>query len=293
MELKLALVPNTPTMKTPREVERERKQRDYHRMLANAEKYKDRIGSFLFLASDNDLITISPQSAARFVFLCSYLKFGTDRLYITQRTPMKVDDLPGVLCASTSTVRRFLKEMIPKYMTVTKDGALRANTNVCRRSSLEKGGNSYHRVYAPLLRAAYYSLLAGRVQLLGYIFQAVRYLDMNTNMICIRSKSSDEIVPMTGFQFAEAVKYSPREVHRLHRYYQELTAEMGMESHKLILFSSDTAPGRSNLYVNPCLMTSSDYMGEIISKLPFLTVNTVEEEISQQQRLNDIGCPVQ
>lgn len=258
-------------MKTPRELQREQKRRDYYRIRANDQKYLDRFDDFIFLATNNDLKYISPQSAARFVFLCSYLKYNTDRLYSTQRNPMTVDDLPSVLQVSPSTVRRFLEEVTPKYITVTEDGELQVNRSICRRSSLAKGEGSFHRVYTKLLRASYYSIPAERVKLLGYIFQAVRFLDTTTNMICTGYGGANPNVPMTGFRFAEAVKYNPRDIHRLRRYYEELTVELGTEIHKLMLFVPDSAPGRSPLYVNPCLMNSSKHPGLILASIPFIS----------------------
>ena len=110
-----ALMPPGSAIITPEDFaannERMRQQREFFLQ----KQVMGQLGKFCFLVINSSLNRLPPATAARLIYLSSYLRYGMDCLYITQRTPMKVSDLKKVMGLSNATIRRFLEEVCPSY----------------------------------------------------------------------------------------------------------------------------------------------------------------------------------
>ena len=67
----------------------------------------DSFGRFSFLCATQEFEGVSPETAARLVYLSTFLKWEDGALLFTQRSKMSRDSLPEVLGLSRQTVNRF------------------------------------------------------------------------------------------------------------------------------------------------------------------------------------------
>ena len=134
-EARQAILPAGSWIMTPEDIaahnERKRQQRKFYMQ----KQVTGQLGSFCFLAINNGFHGLHPYTAARLIYLSTFLRYGTDSLYITKRTPMKVADLQKVTGLSAPTVRRFLEEVCPSYLTADEGGNLYINISVFRRGA--------------------------------------------------------------------------------------------------------------------------------------------------------------
>lgn len=180
-----ALMPPGSAIITPEDFaanyERKRQQREFFLQ----KQVMEQLGKFCFLAISSGLDSLSPATIARLIYLSSYLRYGTDCLYITQRTPMTASNLPDVMGLSDTTVYRFLKDVCPSYLSIDDDDNLHINTSVFRRGALSKkdGLGAYQKVYIEAVRNLYRATPISNHKQLGYIFLMLPYINIQYNVL--------------------------------------------------------------------------------------------------------------
>lgn len=222
-------------------------------------KRKDRLarlGKFFFLDSQNGFKSIRPATAARVVYLGTFLKYGTNDLYRAQRAQMKKEDLPKILGVSEATAFRFLKEVSPQYVQVDDAGCLHLNDQTFWLGEMDERHRSifYRKVYVDKVRELYKGTPTTKHKELGYIFSLLPYINMEYNILCkdIFEKDNSEIEPLTLREFCQIIGHSFDTVQRLLSTYANIKVLVNGLEEPFCTFVYDGANiGDAQIYVNP------------------------------------------
>lgn len=255
-EARQAILPARSWIMTPEDIaahnERKHQQREFFLQKQSA----GQLGTFCFLAVNNGFCGLHPSTAARLIYLSTFLRYGTDCLYITKRTPMKVTDLQKVMGLSNPTIRRFLVEVCSSYLTVDHDGDLHINTSVFRRGALPKkdGLGAYQKVYIEAVRNLYRATPISNHKQLGYIFLMLPYINIQYNVLCKNPYEPDiaNIEPLTVREFCELIGHSYSTVARLREAYSKIRFTVNGQQELFCAFVSDGSNlDDSRIFVNP------------------------------------------
>ena len=242
----------------------QRKEQEEKQRLLDAVKAMQlsELGHFYFASTEKEY-DLLPATLARLIYLCTFLRFDSETLYITQRKEMQMKDLPGVLGLSRNTVNGFLKDA-SSYLRVSETGDLCVNTDFFRRGALPKGEHvGFQRIYIKAVRTLYQSSSASKHKHLGYVFLMLPFVNIEHNILCWNpdEKDLDMIQPITVAEFCSAINYDKNQSSRLLREYSKITFPVdGHEEH----FCSFVYDGRNmrsaKIFVNPRILYSgSDY----------------------------------
>ena len=260
-EARQAILPVGSWIMTPEDIaahnERKRQQRKFYMQ----KQVTGQLGSFCFLAINNGFHGLHPYTAARLIYLSTFLRYGTDSLYITKRTPMKVADLQKVTGLSAPTVRRFLEEVCPSYLTADEGGNLYINISVFRRGALPKkdGHSAYQKVYIEAVRNLYRATPISNHKQLGYIFLMLPYINIQYNMLCKNPYEPDiaYVEPLTVREFCELIGHSYSTVARLRETYSRIHFVVNGQQELFCAFVSDgNNLDDARIFVNPHIFYS-------------------------------------
>lgn len=255
-EARHATIPAGSVIMTPEDIaaqiERKRQQQEFFLQ----RKSNEQLGKFFFLAINSTLNSLSPATVARLIYLSSFLRFGTDCLYITQRTPMKVSDLQKVMGLSDTTIYRFLKDVCPSYLFSDEDENLHIDTSIFRRGGLPKkeGLGSHQKVYIDAIRNLYRATPISNHKQLGYIFLMLPFINIQYNVLCKNPYETDilHVEPLTVREFCELIGHSYSTVARLRDAYSKIRFVVNGQPELFCAFVSDgNNLDDARIFVNP------------------------------------------
>lgn len=255
-EARQAILPAGSWIMTPEDISAHNERRRQQREFFLQKQIMGQLGKFCFLAINSNLNCLPPATAARLIYLSSYLRYGTDCLYITQRTPMKVSDLQKVIGLSNATIRRFLEEVCPSYLSADHDGDLHINTSVFRRGALPKkdGLGAFQKVYIEAIRNLYRATPVSNHKQLGYIFLMLPYINIQYNVLCKNPYETDilHVEPLTIREFCELIGHSYSTVARLREAYSRIRFTVKGQQELFCAFVSDGSNlDDARIFVNP------------------------------------------
>lgn len=261
IDVDIVLAPAGSGIKTPADVEAEKALKEQrHRFLEQKEQLKQ-LGQFCFLAIENGFSAISAATAARLVYLSTFLRYGTDSLYLTKRTQMKKTDLPEVMGMSATTAFRFFKEVSPEYLQVDDNGNLSLSGQIFKRGKLDKGNESraYQKVYIDMVRKLYKGTPLSNHKELGYIFAMLPFINIEYNVLCKNPYETDisNIEMVTVREFCEAIGHSYSTVSRLLETYSKICFFIDGGVEQFCKFVSDSNDiDNAWIFVNPRVVYS-------------------------------------
>lgn len=142
----------------------------------------DELGYFYFVLKENQLGKLSAESAARLIFLCTFLNYNNE-LMLSQRQRMKRSDLKSVLKLSIGSVFNFWHEVNPLYIVKDRDGLKLTNTDIIRGKVIDKQ-NSFQRLYIENIRKLYRTSKTSQHRYLRRVFQTLPFINTEYNIIC-------------------------------------------------------------------------------------------------------------
>lgn len=251
-----ALIPPGSAIITPEDFAAYNKRKRQQREFFLQKQVMGQLGKFCFLAINSSLNCLPPATAARLIYLSSYLRYGTDSLYVTQRTPMKVSDLQKVMGLSNSTIYRFLEEVCPSFLSADDNGDLHINTSVFRRGALPKkdGLGAFQKVYIEAVRNLYRATPISNHKQLGYIFLMLPYINIQYNVLCKNPYETDiaHVEPLTVREFCNLIGHSYSTVARLREAYSRIRFMVNGQQELFCAFVSDgSSLDDARIFVNP------------------------------------------
>ena len=227
-------------------------------------------GNYYFLAADTRYRDLSPETVVRLVYLGTFQKFGKGILMLTERTPMKLQDLRDVLNISPASVTKFKEETIKagRYLGVNADGSLTLSPDFFHRGKIGKGW--YHREYQTVfhdsVRSLYNRTSPRNHGRLGLIFQMLPFINREHNILCHNPEETDinKIIPLTIDEFCGEIGYNPNQRSRLMREYSRITFDVNGTQERFCSFCFDGAHrGAIRIIINPRILYKGSYADRV------------------------------
>lgn len=241
--------------------ERQKKEKEHRLKQDMIKMQKDDLGHYYFaLVLDYGL---SPATLARLIFLCTFLRYDCDTLYLTQRTKMFVKDLYELLGLSRNTVSSFIKEASP-YLYILDDDTIHINNDFFLRGALPKETHSsFLRIYIDTVRNLYRTTPINKHRYLGYVYLMLPYMNIEHNILCWNpeEKQLDSVLPLSVLDFCHIINYNDNQSARLCREYSKITFMVNGKLERFCSFVYDGSnPKMAAIYINPHIIYSgNDY----------------------------------
>lgn len=238
-----------------------RKQAEFGRNLKAAmlAMQRDELGYYYYTSTERNFDGMTPATLARLIYLCTYLQYDSDYLYMTKRTPMREGDLSKVLNLSRNTVAAFINEA-NAYLSVLDDRRLSVDTGAFRRGTLPKGKHGcFQRVYIDWVRKLYHATPPCKHRYLGYIFLMLPYVNIEHNILCFNPNEIEleNVRAITLSDFCQAIDYDISHASRLRKEYAKISFNVNGREEKFCSFVFDGGnPNTSKIYVNPHILYS-------------------------------------
>lgn len=224
---------------------------------------------YFFVSLKHRLDDIAPESAARLLFLCTFLKYGSPILYRTERTPALRRDLPGMMRLARSTVDKFLEEA-SAYIKADENGVLSVDDNMFYRRQIK--GTAYvphQQVYMERLRSLYYATPSSQHRKLGYIIQMLPLINKEFNILCHNPEERDlnRIERITPSEFCNITGYNYRKLSRLRNEYSSIVFPVGdSQEHFCLFVQTGTGADDAMIILNPHIIYSGQHF-EVVRRI--------------------------
>jgi len=241
---------------TPDQQEAARKRNEQLQDFFEQKARLDSFGPFSFVCASQQFEDISPDTAARLVYLSAFLKWGAGELLLTQRNQMNRDNLPEVMGLSRWTVNRFLEEVVPKYISLDDAGNLYMNPECFFRGKIGRHGESasWRKIYVDSVKKLYRMAGKTKHRYLGYVFQMLPFISIQYNGLCsnIFQKDLSMVRYLSDKDFCEKIGYDYSAVSRLRKTYKAIRFDV--EDHTEPFCAFVDAGERTKIYVNPHIL---------------------------------------
>jgi len=247
----------TPAAKAAREEwkEEERKKRQ--------RRSKD---PYIFASTGHDFSHLKAETLVRLIVLASYSQIGQDHLMETERTPMTRDGIGRVLKLSKPTITRLLQELAG-YVRINEQGYVcLTDKTLLFKGSLSKGNGRFQKIYRDRIRAIYAMTEPKQHQYLGYVFQLLRYINVEYNCLCYNptEKTLSEITYMTLDAFCNEIGFNPRKRSELKKIYRKMVFEVeGVKQYFVAFVDTDGNVGNQKVFINPNVIYSGTMAGQV------------------------------
>ena len=246
-----------------RKVEREETRR------AKSEGLKE-LGKYFFAVCD-DFTGLSDATVARLVYLATFLPIDSGKLYKTERTPLRAEDLPHLMGLSQKSVGRFLEEA-KAHIVVEEDGGVFLSSPVFIRGNLPKEQyTAMQRLYRDSIRSLYRTTPLNKHHLLGLIYRLLPYINQEFNVLCHNPEETqiDNIELLSLREFCDLIGKNYAKMYRLRAELKKLVFDV---DGKKVLFCNFVSAGAdvasTRIFINPrILYNGSNYKNvEILGK---------------------------
>lgn len=216
----------------------------------------DSFGRFSFLHTAQGFEDVSPETAARLVYLSTFLKWEDGALLITQRSKMSRDSLQEVLGLSRQTVSRFLDEVNPNYITLDDVSNLYMNPKLFYRGKIGRHGESvsWRKIYTDSVRKLYRMAGKNNHRYLGYVFKMLPFINIEYNGLCLDIFEKDLALVqfITDADFCNKIGYDYSAVSRLKKVYKRIRFDV--EGHTEPFCAFVEAGNSTRIFVNPHIL---------------------------------------
>lgn len=212
------------------------------------------LGQFCLVETSQDFPDLSPQTAARLVYLATFSDYtsgGVNKLLknTKTKTPITRNDLSGIMGLSRQATDKFYNAVSPKYLIQSDDGTLSINGSIFLRGKLKrKQYDPYQKLYVDGIRKLYSMAKPSQHRYLGYVFKMLPHINLEYNVLCHNPFESnlDDVQLMTTDEFCEIIGYDISNWHRLDTIYKNLRFDVNNEQVRFCAFVTD-----GGIFVNP------------------------------------------
>lgn len=251
-------------------------QEDYKERKAIAEKKKqieefrkvNGYNKYVFVRSSGEHLQLKPKTIARLIYLSTFIKYDSNIIMKTQKTPFKFSELPELLKISKSTFKRFWKEVEHIFLSRTKDGVVFNNSGYFIRGKIQGQnlGEEYQKIYSKNLQELYSITPTSKHGYLGYVFQMLPYVNTEYNIICKNpeEKNLKKIEPIFAEDFCELIGYEPTQKTRLINEYSQVTyfTKEGYCEGFCSFVTTDNS--KTIIYINPNIIYKGDNFEKVL-----------------------------
>ena len=202
-----------------KEADRRKRCKEYFEKVAEKTAYHQYINSLkgdfvMLLYNINKALDfgISQANLTRLVYLSTYTSYNNNRLELPSGDIITKCSMEDIMGLPQRTFEVFYNELIEKSILVHQDDGYCLNTDIFVKGKLNKQQLSQNRIqlYIKGIRTLYKKSSSREHKQLAYLFQAIPYVNINSNIICHNplEKNIKTVKPMTIEQYCEKVGYS-------------------------------------------------------------------------------------
>ena len=244
---------------------RKKEEQEQEESVQKKKYYRDlnkELGDYYFAEAQDIRKVLSAQSVARLIFLGTFLRYDSDLLYISERSPLTKKKLQSVMRLSEKTFYRFWIEVAGKYLSETPEGSVKVEKAFFRGSMKSKHGNGilpchYQKIYIAALRELYYRTPPTKHRYLGYIFSILPYVNWEFNILTKNPEETDldKLELLSLDELCEMLNYDKSQRSRLIEAYKQLTFEWDGKQQRFLSFvTDDPKHGSYKIFINPHVM---------------------------------------
>lgn len=265
---------------TPRQKAAYKDKLEREKQKSIAERKRKSLGTFYFVLAEHQFEELSPKTAARLIFLCTYLCYnGTLVFNLKTKQRIRKSDLPMLMGLSGATVFRFWQEVNPNYIVEEEEGLRIVHPSILRGNLRHNEYEPYQRFYINGVRSLYKMTDLTQHQHLGFIFKLLPYINFEYNVLCaheyqgetelekIKLLSAQELCNMIGYDYAH--------FNRLKKIYNDILFEINGHEEYFLTFVQH-GEDEIQFFVNPKIL----YVGSDYEKVEVLGLFTVKRSKS-------------
>lgn len=206
------------------EKERRQKAKEYFENIACKTAYYKYINSLkgdfvMLLYNMNEALDygVSHSNLTRLIYLSTYLSYNNNRLEIADSVMTK-KSMEQIMRISYRAFESFYTELISKRILLQKEDGYYLDFDLFAKGKLRNAQLSKNRIqlYIKGVRTLYNKATPREHKLLAYLFQAIPYVNINSNTICHNplEKNIKSVIPMTIEEYCARIGYSVANVRR-------------------------------------------------------------------------------
>lgn len=244
---------------TPRQQENYKARKEAEQRKVMLRDAKNELGYFFFTEAKDRRNKISSQSLARLMFLATYLRYGSNYLYRTERVVLQKADLPKLMGLPLKTFYRFWDEVVGSYLFEDSNGQVYISNEFLRGKLTsqfwtENENRHYQQIYIKALRKLYFETPTTKHRYLGYAFLMLPYINFEYNILCWNPEETEleKLEIITLDELCDAIGYDRSQRARLLDAYRKLTFDWrGKQQHLCAFITDDLRIGNMRIMVNP------------------------------------------
>ena len=208
---------------------------------------------FCFVQSECQYHDLSPATAARLVYLATYLSYN-GRLLFPNRKPVKKKDLPELMDLSPALISKsFWPEVKGKYLFIDKGKCLYMVDDFFHKGAF-KTDRLYQLLYNDSVRKLYHLTPPTKHKYLGHLFQMLPYINRETNILCrdIYEPDIQQCKPLSLSEFCREIDFDVSHRNSLPKIYNGITFDIEGKRERFCSFvTNGVSLDSAIIYVNP------------------------------------------
>ena len=254
------------TITTPEQKREHHRRNKRNKEIGMRRLVNDPLGKYYFIIAHEQFENIAPENVTRLIYLSTFMNYKENKLMLTERLPMKYEDLPAVLGVSKSTAWRFWREVNGSYISKTAEGLIFTNNTVFRRGNLHRNQfTQYQKIYIDGVRRLYLSVDKKYHRRLGEILKLLPFINLEYNILCrpecALESDISKIDTITVAEFCEWIGYDVAHLNDLLSAYREIRFNVNGRQERFCSLNYDGVNKKGAIIcINPhILYCGSDY----------------------------------
>lgn len=237
--------------------EQRMRRRKYWQQRNNAEKpYSDFKSFVLYLhKGSNGFENLKPQTAARLVYLSTYLSYKDNILYYTRKTKMNKSRMAEVLGLKRSAFDTFLRDAVDSGLLFEDDDGWKLSPFSFRKGDVENVRyDIMFKVYVDAVRDLYRSIDKNMHQYLGYVFLMLPFVNTEWNIVCkndVFETDLHSVEPMSVGEFCDTIGYGRANAQRLIKNFHSIRFPCDGEMQRFCSFVWEPEKTDMRIFINP------------------------------------------
>lgn len=268
MDTSTGEVVNGVTIMTSEERERRKeyyKERD--ELLKRRSGYND-LKNFIFYLhrSTNGFHDLRPQTAARLIYLATFLSYKNNILYSTQKSEMNKQSMQELVGLKRKAFNSFYDEVVAADLLQMRDGHYTINQSAFVRGKLTHTDYAVlTKIYMQAMRELYASTDISMHQYLGYVFLMIPFVNTEWNVLCKNpmEKDRNKIELMSVGEFCDEIGYDRGNAKRLIQNYRNITFNWKGEQQRFCTFVYEEDRSNMSIFINPNIFYTGKHADQV------------------------------
>ena len=269
------------------EKERRQKAKEYFENVACKTAYYKYINSLkgdfvMLLYNMNEALDygISHANLTRLIYLSTYLSYNNNRLEIYD-TVMTKKSMEQIMQISYRAFELFYTELISKRILLQQEDGYYLDFKLFAKGKLRNEQLSKNRIqlYIKGVRTLYNKATPREHKLLAYLFQAIPYVNINSNTICHNPLEKDIklVKPMTIEEYCARIGYS---VANVRRFKSEV---LKFRLQEMPVFNFVKNCGGEFIFINPYVYYGGNKWDEVAVLGKFTTRDKLDKDFMEKK----------